>query len=122
MTFEILEQYLYSRGRTEPNVDLDAHILADEDKLARIAGTWRDRKEEIMLVVGAQMAKIEVYLVNKAPPVEVTVMRQALAELMSVLQLFAKYESEYERREKKTGAEPEPQASNAETQGEQPVL
>ena len=121
MAYELLEQYLYSRGRTEPNVDLDAVILADEDKLARIAGTWRDRKEEIMLVVGAQMAKIEVYLVRNAKPVEITVMRQALVELTAVLDLFVKYESIYKRREDEKTGKPEEPANNAETQG-QPVL
>lgn len=112
----LLAQHLYTRARTEPNLDLNEAILADMDKLGSIAGAWRDKKDPISLVIGSKMAQIEAYMVKDMIPMETTVMRQVLAELDGLLELFAKYEAEYTRREK-----PQPSEDNAETHETTPV-
>ncbi len=106
---ELLAQHLYIRERSKPNLNLDEAILGDDETLGAVAGAWRDRKQAISLVIGAQIAHIEHYMITDMLPMETTVMRQCLVELEAVLTLFEKYDGEFTRREKAQKGAPKPE-------------
>lgn len=107
---DLLEQHLLTRSLYEPSKDLEAEILADDAKLASIAGL-AGQEAALTLLISARISKLRDYLVFKAMPVEVTVYRQAMHELSTLLDDLAAYAKEYEAR--KAGATALPQSAES---------
>jgi len=93
-----LEQYLYTRGLTEPDRDLDTTILDTPELLAKAGAAWVDNKEAIQLVVRSKISKLREELELRAIPQEVPVLRQAIVELVGLLDDFQRYAEEHKRR------------------------
>lgn len=94
-----LEQYLLQRELLHPYKDLSAEILDSPEKLQKVAGVWvGSGKEGIKLAVEARIMHLRDEIALRALPVEVPVLRQAIAELTTLLDDFENFYQENTRR------------------------
>jgi hypothetical protein len=95
-----LSQYLRTRGLyldakiVEKN---DDPILGQEGLLKEATKMWETKQSLLTMVIQARIDAIGNYILHKAIPEEVIVMRQAIVELSAILDDFNKYKAEYGR-------------------------
>lgn len=111
-----LENYLYSRGLVKPaevvqalmegkkDVPVGADILADDELLAQVAGLYMDKRKALEAVIAARLLPMVMELSVKAFPQETIVIRQSMVDIISLLDDFARYTAEYQRRTKEKDA------------------
>jgi hypothetical protein len=107
MSFD-LQAYLIERNLYEPNVDVDALILDDEQLLHEIADLWRGHRKAIERLLQSRLQPIREEIVLKAHPAEVMPLRQSIVEVASIADMLERYAAEHERRTKAKEGEEQP--------------
>lgn len=72
--------------------------MADEGLVKEAAELWESKNALITLVLQARINAIAKHIIEKAPPEEVLVLRQALVEIGAIISDFERYKGEYGRR------------------------
>ena len=97
-----LSEYLRNRGLSFDPVEIDKGldpILGDEMLIKEAAELWESKSPLIRLVLQARINSIAKLIIEKCPPEEVLVLRQAIVELGAIESDFEAYKGEYGRRE-----------------------
>lgn len=94
-----LQEYLLNRGFTLTEVK-DMTILEDESLINSVAEAWKSHKPAITAVLQRRISHIRDELITSASPYEVLPLRQALAELATVIDDFEKLSEEVANRSK----------------------
>jgi len=113
---QTLSSYLKSRGLSFDATVIDENkdpILGDAGLVKEVGEMWETKEPLIIMVLQARINAIGEYLMNKAIPEEVTVLRQSIVEIGAIISDLRGYHAEYKRQE---GNKTEDNSANTETQ------
>lgn len=98
MDNSVLAKYLLEMGLFDPERDLDSTILDNDELLSSVAALWDQYEKIIRLMIKARVERIRTEIIEKAHPVEVMPLRQAIVEVSALAGDFIRYAAEYKRR------------------------